>query len=225
MDRSNEVLEQIITDPHDPNIGSLINELLGAFCGGYPLEHLRCLLLDRRPEIVEIGTWVASELGSRGQSLLGDIVLSLKHPSKRVRFFAIDCVLSWSTQQNGSEIASVLSLIDDNETAVRWKVMDFLSRSSREQLQGALVHLSAASPNSKHIVGLEWLLGENGKSPDGALSFIQNPDDILRKYGAAAAVRMSNQTNGPLLYCASVEDPDVRQFAIDMLKIRNPDRI
>ena len=218
MDHAQEIISQIMDDPDDSNIGVLANDLLKEFSRGCSVERLRPLLLSKNNSIVEIGIWVTSELGQGAAPLLDDVVSLLKHPGKNVRFFAIDSVLSCATEWNKLEVASVMPLLDDTETAVRWKAMDFLSRASREQLQGGLDYLNTTEPPSVHIHELEWLLGEGGSNPAEIMSFIQSQDALLRKYGVVAAARMSQRNSGPLSYAASVADTDIKQFASDTLK-------
>jgi hypothetical protein len=220
MDHAEQIIKQIMDDPNDSNNGVLANELLGEFHRGYSLENLRPLLLSQNDNIAEIGIWVASELGQKAKPLLGDVVTLLKHPATIVRFFAIDCVLSSATESNKLELASVIPLLDDVADAVRWKTMDFLSRASREQLQGALDYLGTTEPESRYIHGLQWLLSEGGSNPKEVISFIQGRDAIRRKYGAVAAARTSQHDRKSLVFAASMEDPDIKQFASDVLKRR-----
>ena len=67
-----------------------------------------------------------------------------------------------------------------------------------------------------------WLLSEGANNPEEIMFFIQGQDSILRKYGVVAAARISQHNNGPLLYASSIDDPDVKQFAGDMLKRNCP---
>jgi len=219
MDHAQEIINQIMDDPNDSNIGVLVNKLLREFHRGYPLEHLRLLLLSQNDSIAETGIWVASELGQKAKPLLDDVVPLLKHPAKTVRFFAVDCVLSCATESNKHEVASVIPLLDETEAAVRWKAMGFLSRASREQLQGALDYLNTTEPDSMHIHGLQWLLSQGANNPEEIMPFIQSQDSILRKYGVVAAVQTSQHNSKPLFYAASMGDPDIKQFARDMMKL------
>ena len=218
MDHAQEIMDQIMNEPDDSNIGVLANELSKEFSRGCSVDRLRPLLLSKNNNVAEIGIWVTSELGRGAAPLLDDVVTLLRHPGKNVRFFAIDSVLSCATEWNKLEVASVIPLLNDAEAAVRWKAMDFLSRASREQLQGALDYLNTTEPQSVHVHELEWLLGEGGSNPGEIMSFIQSQEALLRKYGVVAAARMSQRNSEPLSYAASTADPDIKQFAWDTLK-------
>lgn len=223
MDETNAqaLLRDIIADP-DPNssnVGDLTNRLLREFHRGYPLENLRPLLHSDNERLVNTGIWIASELGEKGHSLLNDVSALLKHPIKRVRYFALDCILLWAKGSNKSELASAVALLDDNESAVRWKAMDFLSHASDEQLRAALEYLNSAEPDSMHVSGLRWLLGSSGTDPNEAILMLHSQDRTLRKYGAISAARIARDNKEPLLRSLSINDRDIRQFAERVMNV------
>lgn len=71
--------------------GDLENRLLAEFQTGYPLHKLRLLLRAPDEKVVAAAIWIASELGSDTRPLFDDVVSLMEHPSKQVRFFALDC--------------------------------------------------------------------------------------------------------------------------------------
>lgn len=210
--RAEKFLMQILMRPDSHN-GALMNDLLTEFHRGYPLENLRPLLHAENQEVVTIGTWIASELGERGRPLLQDVSPLLRHPAKKVRFSAIDCILLWATPSNDRELASVISLLDDPEPGVRWKVMDFLFRATTEQLQSALDYFELAIPKSPHIRKLQWLLDPESIEPKKVITALQSQDALMRRYAVAAAARISSINRDPLLCASSNSDADVKNFA------------
>jgi hypothetical protein len=218
VDHTQELINQLIAGPVESQLGLLANELLREFQHGYPLQHLRPLLLSADDYVAETGIWVASELGQQARPLLGEITRLLHHPVKAVRFFAIDAILSSATEANKHEVALVIPLIDDAEAAVRWKAMEFLARASSAQLQPALDYLRATEPDSGHVDGLGWLLSASAGDADQIESYLADLDAGRRKYGAVAAARMAAYNRGPLVHATSMDEPDIKQFAVDMLK-------
>jgi hypothetical protein len=190
-----------------------MNDLLAEFHRGYPLENLHLFLQDKNTELVKIGAWIASELGEKGKSLLNEVALLLFHPESSIRFSAIDCLLLWADPSNGAELASVVKLIDDSELRVRWKVMDFLSRATREQLSAALTYLEAANAQSRNIRGLHLLLAPKANSSREAMAALRDQDAAMRKYGVVLARRIAEIDKYPLSYAASIDDLDVKDFA------------
>jgi hypothetical protein len=205
-----EIMAQ--SDPNSSEVGDLTNELLREFQRGYSLENLRPLLHSENERLLNTGIWIASELGEKGKPLLSDVSPLLSHPARRVRYFAIDCILLWAGPSNGRELALAVTLMEDNDSAVRWKAIDFLSRASREQLRAALSHLEVTEPKSTSVAGLAWLLGPSGTNPKQVVSALQSPNDLLRKYGAVAAARMFKENREPFTYAQSIDDPEIRRF-------------
>jgi hypothetical protein len=117
-------------------------------------------------------------------------------------------------------LAAATALIDDPDKAVRWKVMGLWAMASREQLAAALSNLTASDPKSQYADELTWLLGREGADSGEIIAAANGSDDRRRKVAAAAAYRLATATNNlaPLRYATSVEDPEVVQFAGDMLK-------
>jgi HEAT repeat protein len=217
--KAQRLIHDVQTRPEDPNTGMLANELLDQFHEGYPVQHLRALLRSQDQAVTKIGMWIASELGAKASPLLDDTMLLLNHADKSVRFYAVDSMLSCAAAQNSPGLAFVVQMLGDKEEAVRWKAMDFLSRASTEQLQAALCHFRATDDQSRHIHGLQFLLGENSANAEEVLCLIQSQDDLLQRYGVVAAVRMALDDIQPLLHASSMVSSDARQFAMDMLKM------
>lgn len=212
-DRAAELTERLIADPRSPLAGRLMNDLLTEFHRGYPLENLHLFLKNTNTELVKIGAWIASELGEKGKVLLDDISFLLFHPESRIRFSAIDCLLLWADPSNGAELALVVKLIEDPESRVRWKVMDFLSRATREQLSATLAYLKKADPQSRNIQGLQLLLAPEADSAREAIAALRDQDAVMRKYGVVLARRIAEIEKYPLSYAASINDMDVKDFA------------
>src|SRR5215813_8145156 len=153
-----ELIQRILRDPTSPDAQSVAERLLGEFRRGYQLDALRPLLLSSDDAVAKSAAWIASELGPEGQSLLDDIATLLVHSSKRVRFYAIDCILSWASSQNAKEIAAVFPLINDSASSVRWKAMDFVTGLPVESLQAAYRHLASTEPNSAYVKEVRRLI-------------------------------------------------------------------
>src|SRR5215813_1933408 len=109
--RAEELMERLTADPSYSRSGNVASDLLTEFHRGYPLENLRPLLHDGDIELTKIATWIASELGEKGNTLLDDVSPLLQHEDSRVRFFVINCILLWADPSKGRELASVVNLI------------------------------------------------------------------------------------------------------------------
>ena len=218
MDQAKRLIEQLVSNPDSAESDGLAYELLTEYQRGSPIESLRILLSSPDDRLVGEGTWIASELPEEGKPLLRDVRSLLVHRSKKVRFWAIDCVLLWAGPSDGYELASATALMDDAERAVRWQAMGFLSMASREQLQAALTHFKGTDPKSPYLDELEWLLSPEGSDLAQIVAGVRDPDPRRQKSAAAAAFRIAKNDSKPLQYAASIDDLEIAQFAADMLK-------
>jgi hypothetical protein len=220
MKKAEKLLREILSNPRSAEDGRCANDLLREFHRGFPPQKLRLLLSSPEVEVVKAGVFIAAELGSKAAPLLADIAKFLKHPAKWVRSDAIDCVLTCATQENENEIAAVVWMIDDPDEAIRWKVMEFLTRASSDQLRAALEYFETKDPQSLHVVGLRWLTSGGGRELAQIASWLCSEVPLRRRYAAVAAARTTSDGGEPLLLAASIDDDDVSQFADSMLKMR-----
>jgi hypothetical protein len=135
---------------------------------------------------------------------------------QRIRFWALDC-LFWALPHEGCYLAQAIKLLDDPEEGIRRKVLNLLSRFSREQL-GAAYH--CAGPDGldpAQSTGLRWLLSDDALDPDKIERALDSPDPVSRKFGAAAAARLHKENKIPLIRASTVADPDISVFVRRLL--------
>ena len=217
MDYAKHLIERIASlDPQDDRVGVLANELLREFQRGYALDDLRKLLRSEDEHLVAIAVWITSELGVKCRPLIGDVLPMLAHPRKGIRFDALNCVF-WILPQNGCDLTKAIYLIGDSEDGIRRKVLDILSRLSREQIEAAYRCTHAEWTDSSQRDGLGWLLSSDALDPKQVISALQNPQPVIRKYGAVAAARLRDTQKEPLTYASKVNDDDVSTFANRLL--------
>jgi hypothetical protein len=211
--------ERILGTSSAADRDELAVELLDEFQRGRPIGELLPLLRSQDGNVVQVGIWIASELGASAKPLLADVVPLLGHARPAVRFFALDCVLVGASIADSSALASAVLLTDDPAPAVRWKALRFISSASTEQLQAARSQLESARGSSRHASGLKWLLGENAQIPSGVTAQLRSPDPLFRKYGVVAAARLAQTDREPLIEASKSGDSDVQHFAADVLSL------
>ena len=217
MDYAKHLIERIAAfDPDDVRHGVLSNELLREFHRGYSLNELRKLIRSDNPVLVATGAIITDELGVKCRPLLDDLAPLLNNPMKGVRLDALSCAL-WSLPQHGCLLAKAIALLDDPEEGVRWKAFDNLCRLSREQVEAANACAEVRTLGASHKDGLSWLLSNSALVPGEVELTLRSKDPVMRRYGAAAAVRLREQDRRPLLYASTVEDAEVRKFASSLL--------
>jgi hypothetical protein len=215
MDRVSELIEHLLSNPDSDDYST---ELLAEYHCGSPIGSLQNLLQSRDERIVGEGVWIASELGEAAKSLLPEIGPLLRHASKKVRFWAIDCVHLWADSSSKRELASAITLLEDVEEAVRWKAMTFVALSSRDKIAAALDELSATTPASPFAAELKWLLSDQGTDPGQIEVGLRSTIALHRKIAAAAAARIAKLHPQPLRCAVDSGDPEVAQFAKDIIR-------
>jgi hypothetical protein len=202
-----ELVARISTAADESSLDAAAKALLQECFRGYPPEKLRPLLNHPRNEVVKVAVWVVSELGERGQPLLRDVSALLAHDVAYVRFFAIDCVLSSSTESDAAVIARVVTMLSDADSSVRWKATQFLMRASLEKLRAAMPHVSASD-----FAGLRLLTDETVPE-ESVMSMLRSDVPGMRRFALAAAYRRREMGEAALRAAALSEDSEVREIA------------
>lgn len=203
-----------------PGDGQLANHLLSKFFQGYPVIELQRLLRAPDNTVVEVGVWLASELGSKGRPLFDDVVLLLDHPSIRVRYFAIDFMMTNICARDARAIRGVLDLMSDPAQAVRTEVMKFLAVIPDDVALAAKQVTSPGTSLEAEARGLDLVVDAVAARDTAAIGRgLADQDDALRRYAGAAAARLRNYDRRPLELALRSEDPDVNTFATEIAMI------
>lgn len=205
------LIARILSEEDDENAA---NELLKAFFAGYPVDRLRLLLRSRSVSAVRAGVWIASELGAEASPLAEELPRLLEYPQKYVRFFAVDVVLASATSRSGEAIGKAVSLIDDPEESVRWKVLHLLARASREQLAAGLPFVSREDIASR----LSWLLSDRSVAE---VAERLEGDRLDGMFAVAAAARLARGRREALQRATASDDAEVRTFADEELSVES----
>ena len=208
--RGDELVERICEGGSDDDA----HELLAEFYRGYPISNLRRLFHSNREDAIKAGAWMISELGQAATPLLDDVPWLLRHHLRYARFFALDAVLVAASVTHGPVIAEAIRLIDDEDDAVRWKAMHFLSRATTHQLRAGVRHL-----NELTIARLvKWLLDSvSAERASEIIAAIGDEDPLRRRIGTAAAARIAPENRTPLEHAESSSDVEVAGFAREIL--------
>ncbi|MFI7454088.1 hypothetical protein ACIBQX_41820 [Nonomuraea sp. NPDC049714] len=208
-----DLIERIRTHPADDDIvGPAANDLLSELYAGYPVENLGKLLHSDNEVLVGTGAWLLSELVELAAPMMDEVPALLASPLRAVRYNATAVVLENADERHGPIIAQVMNLSRDPESAVRWKVLEFLTEASIEQLQAGV---SCLPPGQMKELA-EWLILEDGEEPDlpGIVIRLEAGDPVTRLFAAAAAASLSDEQDTSLLeHAARVEEEEIRSFA------------
>lgn len=214
MESAETLLQALLADPQDEDRAmQLLRRLHEGGDEGIVVQLLR----HNTIKLAELGAWLASELGSQCAAIYPDVVMHLRHPCWRVRFWLIDCVLACAGEQQAADLATVTMLLDDENSAVRWKAMQFLARASTQQLELARDWLSAQSRQADLVRSVSVLADVDAGEYDKILPLIHHQRALFRKLGVVAAVRARGAQRHLLDVAMASDDEEVRSFAKDWL--------
>lgn len=196
---------------------NIATELLRQVQSGLEVESLRPLLVSPYQTSVQAAAWILSELGDLACVLLPEIEDLLDSPIRSVRFFALDSVLLCATPDDASTLLKAVSLIEDPDQAVRWKVLRFLSQATPEQLAAA-----ASRGGSTSLARRIYLLSKlSAADAADVTKDLLSPDRTTRLTAAVAARRLAVADGSLLSQAQRSQDEDVRGFAEDEIRLLN----
>ncbi|GAA3254196.1 hypothetical protein [Nonomuraea helvata] len=212
------LIERIRTHPaHDKIMGEAANDLLSELYAGYPVENLARLLHSGEEVVVGVASWLLSELAELAAPMMAELPALLSSPVRNTRYSAITVALENADERHGPVIAQVLNLCLDPDSAIRYKMLEFLTDASLEQLEAGR---SCLPPGQvKELV--EWLILQDGEEPDlaGIVIRLEAGDPVTRLFAAAAAASLSGEEDTDLLeHAAMVEEEAIRSFAQERLE-------
>lgn len=212
-ERGDELIERLRSGASDDSA----NELLKEIFAGYPTENLQRLIHSDEPIAVKSGAWIISELGHRSAAMMSEVDMLLDHPRREVRFWAVDAVLGAAGTEHGATIAKAVALIADTEDAVRWKVLQLLSRAPVSNLKASEPYLE----NVQLRQFVNWLaaVGTEPSSIQEVGNRLVSADKLTRMFAVAAAARLAPNVRSLLQDAVASEDLEVSSFAKDELAL------
>lgn len=207
-----DLIERILAHSADDAIvGEAANDLLNELFDGYPVESLGRLLHSGDDAAVRTTSWLLSELSEGAAPMMGELPALLAHPLRQVRFFAIEVVLANGDAGHGTTIAQVLNLSTDPDAAIRWKIIEFLTLASDDQLAAGASCLGAGQVRELTA----WLIHQETEEPDpgAVVAGLDGDDAVARLFAAGVAARLSDEEPSLLEHAATVEDEQIRSFA------------
>lgn len=212
-----DLIERILAHPADGDlVGVAANDLLSELYAGFPVENLARLLHSGDDRILPTATWLLSELVDLAAPLIDEVPALLSSPIRTVRYDAIAVVLENADERHGPIIAQVMNLSRDPDSAIRWKVLEFLTEALVEQLEAG----AACLPPGQVKELAEWLILQDDEEPDlaGIVIRLEAGDSVTRLFAAAAAACLADKEDTNLLeHAAMVEEEEIRSFAQERL--------
>jgi hypothetical protein len=216
-----ELIELLLSGGEDPEeAGAAANDLLAQVQRGYPAQNLSRLTRSDSSRAVANGAFVVSELGAQAAQIIDEVDFLLGHPLRDARFDALDAALTSASSAHGTILAKAVMLFGDPDEAVRWKALNFLAKSTRDQLAAAVPYLP------DHVADLVTWLASAGSDPASLAEIrrrLRAPEKEVGMFAAAAAARVAETSPQGIEEADLSGDPEIRSFAenvIEMLDLR-----
>jgi hypothetical protein len=212
-----EILRAIL-DGQSGSDGRLASRLLEEIGRGYDVAKLIPLLNSPDNSIASLGTYILAETGEAGRPLFEQAVILLSHRSPAVRGSAIDCVLAWSDLADERSVRSVLSALADKDASVRKKAINFIARVDIELLSMTATKFHDGDMKKSHLFGIQLLAHAGTSSVAEILAAASAPDEIIRRYAAACALRLRLAATSVFRRLLRTDDTAISDLANSYLK-------
>lgn len=192
--------------------------LQSEFHKGFPLENLRPLLTSDNLHTQAAAAFLTAEASSRisykMNCVVAEIADLLDSESSGIRFDAIEAPLGCTTPADGTVLGRLMLRLDDEHAGVRWRVTQFIRFAERWQLRLAVENAAALRPDSAFPILLKAHGQHLRATTKGVRWLLDHPDALVRRFGAAVAVRPRYVVDEQFLAMAEgSDDAEVREIA------------
>jgi hypothetical protein len=215
VDQLDRLVSKVINDPLNDKT---VKKLLDLFHEGASPVNLLPLIHSSDVHVVEVGTWIASEMGNEATPILSEIVRLLSKGIRGISFDALDCLTSCVTSSDPELILEGLRQLCSTDSAIVWKAQMFLCSLSDESIAAVVKHAIQLGNEEIQLRGLS-LLTQTHTSPTQVLESLESSDQLLRAYAAVAALKMSKTDSIPMTKALNASDEIVSEFAKSAVKL------
>jgi len=207
---------ETLLEPSFEDDGTLANDLLAEFGKGFPKENVRRLIASPNPATQGTVAFLMTFWNFELHPFVSEIATLLDSKDSRARFDTVEVLLDCTTPDDGEILGRALLLLDDEHQGVRWKVAQFICLAQRWQLRLAVKHAAAMRPNSGFKI-IQDIHGQRLFLTKSEIRWlVQHQEPVLRRFGAALAVRPREVIDESFLTIASTsDDPEVAQIVED----------
>lgn len=129
-------------------LGELIWDTYGQFYKGFPIDNLRPLLSSPSDKVLGLGTFLANELGWRARALTPELAELMGSSNAGIRFNVIGALTDCTTEEHGEILGKLLQCLEDPDSGVRWRVVEFIRLAGSGQFAVAIRNAASQRPNS-----------------------------------------------------------------------------
>ena len=211
-----EMIQSILARRDDAD-GVRTIDLLDFLFRGYPFDRILPLLRSDNDDVAATGIWLVEELGLRARPHLALIAEFLGHRYWKVRYSAIDSILSCGTPADWLVDLRAAELSTDEHPSVRWKAMNFLARLSQARVDACNTHSIEAGVAPAYAAGFALLCDVTERGRAHARQLLTSGDQIQRTFAAAFAARVKAIDPSLVELASKSQFEEVRRFGNDWL--------
>lgn len=189
---------------------------------GYPVTQIRALLSSTNEEAVVAGVWLASELAEDARPIFEAVAALLRHRNRAVRHYALEVVAACARPSDQQAIATALDLVEDPDPAVQDSAMEFIVSAPEGLFRAARDARVRSGRDDSTTRGLQLVVDSVAARDSAAIiAAVGDSDPTLRRYAAAAAVRIAPYDRLPLRHAVESRDQTIKTFAERMGRRRS----
>jgi hypothetical protein len=215
-----ELIDRLYNNPSKFFDSGTSYQLLQEYFNGFPIDTLIPLLAHNDPLVKRVATFILSELGLGGYTLI-DYVIPLLHDEDRyIKYHALEIVMVCSEGRNIDKFSFVVPFMEDNDDVIRILTMKLVSNADNMQLESGICFYGEGDTKNKlHREGLSALLKIEQLNPEQVASMINSDERLTRKYGIIAAKKLYTKYPNLIIEALSNEDPDISNFSRRVIEI------
>lgn len=198
------LIEKILVGQND---SQLLDDLLEAFRGGYPVIKLKPVLVSEVTSIAKRGASILAELGKAGRPLVDTSLILLEHPEEQVRADAIENLLANSDAYAGKVAWSIIIKYETENTYIRQRIINYISRCPI----GLLKQASESFPLHHELLRL--ISANPVREVELINSSLVSDIALVRAYAMGGLKRSFLSTQRMLRVAARSRDPSIKAVA------------
>lgn len=184
-----DLVSRILNEPDPDAQYLLISSLHSLCCHGEAIGELRSLLTSPEERSVDIGLFIAEELGSRATpviELMGPLLIGENNWFRRG---ACNVILNCSRDGHGDLIATCIKFVERSQENARSLGLNFISRANDETLNAGLESLRTKDQHSALAIQVQRLLASHSGAAIDSGFTPMGVSGIDRVFGVAEPAR------------------------------------
>ncbi|WP_086930522.1 hypothetical protein [Agarilytica rhodophyticola] len=196
--------------------GEALNQLLSVLCKNVSYNKVLKLVNSQVESAKVAGVWLAAMLGKKAVCIFDDIKYLIRSENAKIRYELMECFLECAA--SGEVVLDLVKCLDDEESAIRLRALDYLKFLSDDQIISAYEYaFGKGDTYYKYLSILRSQLKSEitiAEIEDGIVS----EDVFCKRFFFMAAVRGGKDTK-VLSHLAQIsDDTDINKYLESFIK-------